>query len=330
MAATWSKSILVKPRMVPRMVPSVKKNPQRGGVSCLSGSVCRRIAPSPVSGADIPPLIGWWSMPTGTEGRMVFRHSMRSFAEPGNELPVGPRTMIALAVGSSTGACVSRGGKAPGGFVVGKCRWSWHRNAPMWPALDSTVRLPTSLTRPRPLLAGDHPKGRGSNALPVPYARATQRHARQEAAGANGRRVRPRRKPRRQRTDGATPARRCGAGRLPARRPNEGSDGPQREEFRMASPSQRLRLSQKARYALNLLAVDQRGLTETLLLTYGFTRRMLAELVRAGLATASARPSRLAARRSRSFASGSLTPASEHSKGERGVTRHGSLSTTPH
>jgi len=54
----------------------------------------------------------------------------------------------------------------------------------------------------------------------------------------------------------------------------------------MVSPSQRLRLSQKARYALNLLAVDQRGLTETLLLTYGFTHRMLAELVRTGLATA--------------------------------------------
>ncbi len=53
----------------------------------------------------------------------------------------------------------------------------------------------------------------------------------------------------------------------------------------MASPSRRRRLSQKARHALELLAIDQRGLTETLLLTYGFTRGMLAGLVDAGLAT---------------------------------------------
>jgi hypothetical protein len=54
----------------------------------------------------------------------------------------------------------------------------------------------------------------------------------------------------------------------------------------MASPSQKGRLSTKARYALELLAVDPRGLAEPLLLTYGFTRRMLADLVSAGLATA--------------------------------------------
>jgi hypothetical protein len=46
------------------------------------------------------------------------------------------------------------------------------------------------------------------------------------------------------------------------------------------------RLSPKARRALELLAVDRRGLTETLLLTYRFTPRMLASLVSAGLATA--------------------------------------------
>jgi hypothetical protein len=46
------------------------------------------------------------------------------------------------------------------------------------------------------------------------------------------------------------------------------------------------RLTPKARWALELLAVDRRGLTETLLRTYGFTLRMLAGLIRAGLATA--------------------------------------------
>ena len=45
-------------------------------------------------------------------------------------------------------------------------------------------------------------------------------------------------------------------------------------------------LTPKARRALELLAVDRRGLTETLLRTYGFTLRMLAGLIRAGLATA--------------------------------------------
>ncbi len=46
------------------------------------------------------------------------------------------------------------------------------------------------------------------------------------------------------------------------------------------------RLTPKARRAMELLAVDERGLTETLLRTYGFTRGMLANLVRRGLATA--------------------------------------------
>ena len=46
------------------------------------------------------------------------------------------------------------------------------------------------------------------------------------------------------------------------------------------------RLTPKARLALELLALDRQGLTETLLRTYGFTLRMLAGLIRAGLATA--------------------------------------------
>jgi hypothetical protein len=46
------------------------------------------------------------------------------------------------------------------------------------------------------------------------------------------------------------------------------------------------RLTPKARRALELLAVDERGLTETLLRTYGFTRGMLSNLVRRDFATA--------------------------------------------
>jgi len=54
----------------------------------------------------------------------------------------------------------------------------------------------------------------------------------------------------------------------------------------MASSPRQRRLSLKARQALELLAVDQRGLAEALLLTYGFTRDLLAGLVYTGLATA--------------------------------------------
>src|SRR5258707_15601370 len=50
-------------------------------------------------------------------------------------------------------------------------------------------------------------------------------------------------------------------------------------------PSPRKRLSLKARQALELLAVDQPRLAEALLLTYGFTRDLLAGLVSTGLAT---------------------------------------------
>ena len=53
-----------------------------------------------------------------------------------------------------------------------------------------------------------------------------------------------------------------------------------------ASPSQKRRLSRQAHQALELLAVDPRGLAEALLLTYGFTRDLLAGLLHAGLATA--------------------------------------------
>jgi hypothetical protein len=54
----------------------------------------------------------------------------------------------------------------------------------------------------------------------------------------------------------------------------------------MASPPRKRRLSLKARQALELLDVDQRGLAEALLLTYGFTRDLLGGLVDTGLATA--------------------------------------------
>ncbi len=45
-------------------------------------------------------------------------------------------------------------------------------------------------------------------------------------------------------------------------------------------------LSQNARRALELLTVDPRGLAEPLLLTYGFSRKMLAGLISMGLVTA--------------------------------------------
>jgi hypothetical protein len=54
----------------------------------------------------------------------------------------------------------------------------------------------------------------------------------------------------------------------------------------MAAPSRKGHLSQNARHALELLNVDPRGLAEPLLLTYGFSRKMLAVLFRSGLATA--------------------------------------------
>lgn len=54
----------------------------------------------------------------------------------------------------------------------------------------------------------------------------------------------------------------------------------------MASPPRKRRLSSEQRRALELLAGNPHGATEELLAYgHGFTRRMLARLVRAGLAT---------------------------------------------
>jgi hypothetical protein len=53
-----------------------------------------------------------------------------------------------------------------------------------------------------------------------------------------------------------------------------------------AAPPRKAHLSENARHALELLAIDPRGLAEPLLLTYGFSHKMVAGLVRSGLATA--------------------------------------------
>jgi hypothetical protein len=55
-------------------------------------------------------------------------------------------------------------------------------------------------------------------------------------------------------------------------------------------------LNPRARQALELLAGDERGATETLLLAHGFTLRMLVGLIRAGLATAERETMKAAAR----------------------------------
>ncbi len=52
----------------------------------------------------------------------------------------------------------------------------------------------------------------------------------------------------------------------------------------MAAPPRKRRLTTEARRALKLL-VDQHGITEALMLAHGFTPRMLARLIRAGLIT---------------------------------------------
>jgi hypothetical protein len=52
-----------------------------------------------------------------------------------------------------------------------------------------------------------------------------------------------------------------------------------------AAPSRKGHLSQNARHALELLTIDPRGLAEPLLLTYGFSHKMVAGLIRSGLAT---------------------------------------------
>ncbi len=53
------------------------------------------------------------------------------------------------------------------------------------------------------------------------------------------------------------------------------------------------RLSKNARRALEVLAADQRGITETLMLAHGFTERMLKGLVRTGLAMRCRMPLRI-------------------------------------
>ena len=52
----------------------------------------------------------------------------------------------------------------------------------------------------------------------------------------------------------------------------------------MAAPPRKRRLSGNARGALELLATDERGVSETLMRAHGFTQRMLTSLVHAGLA----------------------------------------------
>ena len=52
----------------------------------------------------------------------------------------------------------------------------------------------------------------------------------------------------------------------------------------MATPPRKHRLSPRARRALELLAGNALGVTEALMLAHGFTLRMLAGLVRVGLA----------------------------------------------
>ncbi len=66
----------------------------------------------------------------------------------------------------------------------------------------------------------------------------------------------------------------------------------------MASSPRKRRLSLKARQALELLAVDQRGLAEALLLTYGSSPVICSPASSTpGLQQHSGRPSKLAARR---------------------------------
>jgi hypothetical protein len=55
---------------------------------------------------------------------------------------------------------------------------------------------------------------------------------------------------------------------------------------RMAAPPRKRRLGAEQRRALQLLASSPFGASEAIMVAHGFTRRMLAGLVRAGLATA--------------------------------------------
>jgi hypothetical protein len=52
----------------------------------------------------------------------------------------------------------------------------------MWPALDSCVGLPTSVTRPRPLIRYKSRRGRGLNVILVPHTQSAQRDTRKKPA----------------------------------------------------------------------------------------------------------------------------------------------------
>ena len=52
----------------------------------------------------------------------------------------------------------------------------------------------------------------------------------------------------------------------------------------MGAPPRKRRLSAKARRALELLATDERGITQSLMMAHGFAERTLTGLVHAGLA----------------------------------------------
>src|SRR5258706_15508253 len=82
----------------------------------------------------------------------------------------------------------------------------------------------------------------------------------------------------------------------------------------MATPPRKHRLSPRARRALELLAGNALGVTEALMLAHGFTLRMLAGVVRVGLAREQRGVLRLATRRSRSSASRSRPRAGGRSK----------------
>jgi hypothetical protein len=64
----------------------------------------------------------------------------------------------------------------------------------------------------------------------------------------------------------------------------------------MAAPPRKRRLSGNARRALEMLAADQRGITEALMLARGFTQQMLTGLIRNGLAMRYRMPLRAGAR----------------------------------
>ena len=64
----------------------------------------------------------------------------------------------------------------------------------------------------------------------------------------------------------------------------------------MVSAPRKRRLSANARRALEMLAADQPGITESLMLAHGFTQRMLIGLVHAGLAMRYRMPLRVGGR----------------------------------